>query len=157
MQYRVLADGDGGTTYALIFDEGDEAAAELARFARETGVHGASFTGVGASSSAILGWFDFEAKAYEPNRFDEQRLRWSPPRAERPADARDHPYRDADAFAQTPVAGFAGCDDSVKRKRRLAQGWRAAGQRHRKRTSLAELAYDADIPAVAPDQRERDR
>jgi hypothetical protein len=72
MQYRVLADGDNGTTYALIFDTGDEAATELARFARETGVNGASFAGVGAASSATLGWFDFEAKAYEPNRFDEQ-------------------------------------------------------------------------------------
>jgi predicted DNA-binding protein with PD1-like motif len=72
MQYRVLAEGDKGTTYALIFDRGDEAAAELARFARETGVNGASFVGVGAASSATLGWFDFEAKAYEPNRFDEQ-------------------------------------------------------------------------------------
>lgn len=72
MQYRVLADGDNGTTYALIFDAGDEASSELARFANETGVNGASFSGVGAASSAVLGWFDFEAKAYEPNRFDEQ-------------------------------------------------------------------------------------
>lgn len=72
MQYRVLSEGEHGTTYALIFDPGDEAAAELARFAGETGVDGASFTGVGAASSAVLGWFDFGAKSYEPNRFDEQ-------------------------------------------------------------------------------------
>jgi uncharacterized protein len=72
MEYRILADGNSGTTYALIFEAGDEAAAELARFARETGVNGASFTGVGAASSAVLGWFDFALKAYDPNRFDEQ-------------------------------------------------------------------------------------
>lgn len=72
MQYRILADSDACTTYALIFQAGDEAAAELARFARETGVNGASFTGVGAASSAVLGWFDFAAKTYEANRFDEQ-------------------------------------------------------------------------------------
>ncbi len=72
MNYRLLADAGNGKTYALIFDSGDEAAAELARFARETGVNGASFTGVGAASSAVLGWFDFGAKAYEPNYFNEQ-------------------------------------------------------------------------------------
>jgi len=51
--------------YALIFDQGDEAVAELSRFARETGVNGASLSGVGAASSATLGWFDFAAKSYD--------------------------------------------------------------------------------------------
>jgi predicted DNA-binding protein with PD1-like motif len=72
MKYRILADGEMGTTYALIFENNDEAASELGRFARETGVNGASFTGVGAASAASLGWFDFEAKRYEPNDFSEQ-------------------------------------------------------------------------------------
>ncbi len=72
MQYRIIADDEVVATYALIFEAGDEAAAEMARFARETGVNGASFTGVGAASSAVLGWFDFGAKTYKPNRFDEQ-------------------------------------------------------------------------------------
>ena len=32
----------------------------------------AAFTGVGAASSATLGWFDFGAKKYESNHFNEQ-------------------------------------------------------------------------------------
>jgi hypothetical protein len=72
MEYRMLSDEPEGATYALVFVPGDEAAAELLRFAKETGVDGASFSGVGAASRAVLGWFDFEAKAYEPNVFDEQ-------------------------------------------------------------------------------------
>jgi uncharacterized protein len=72
MDYRRIAYENGLATYALIFDEGDEAAKELLRFATETGVAGASLSGVGAASRAVLGWFDFEAKAYEPNGIDEQ-------------------------------------------------------------------------------------
>jgi predicted DNA-binding protein with PD1-like motif len=72
VEYRKIADEAGLATYALIFAEGDEAAAELARFARETGVTGAQLSGVGAASRAIVGWFDFEAKSYEPIPIDEQ-------------------------------------------------------------------------------------
>lgn len=72
MKYRTIADENGLATYALIFDEGDEAATELARFARETGVTGASLSGVGAASRATVGWFDFRAKRYDPIVVDEQ-------------------------------------------------------------------------------------
>jgi predicted DNA-binding protein with PD1-like motif len=72
MQYRKIADEQGLATYALIFEEGDEAFAELQRFARESGVNGASLTGVGAASAAVVGWFDFERKAYKRNAIDEQ-------------------------------------------------------------------------------------
>ena len=72
MQYRKIFSAEGLATYALIFNQGDEAAAELKRFANETGMHGASLSGIGAASSAVLGWFDFDAKSYEPNRLDEQ-------------------------------------------------------------------------------------
>ncbi|HTJ25010.1 MAG TPA: PPC domain-containing DNA-binding protein [Candidatus Limnocylindria bacterium] len=65
MQYRKIADEAGLVTYALIFDEGDEAFAELGRFARETGVNGASLSGVGAGSKAVVGWFDFDRKQYD--------------------------------------------------------------------------------------------
>lgn len=72
MEYKKIADESGLATYALIFSEGDEAKAELDRFARETGVTGASISGVGAGSSATIGWFDFDRKAYDPARIDEQ-------------------------------------------------------------------------------------
>jgi len=72
MDYKKIADEAGLATYALIFETGDEAAAELARFARETGVDGAQLSGVGAASAATLGWFDFSQKRYEPTVLDEQ-------------------------------------------------------------------------------------
>jgi uncharacterized protein len=72
MEYRKIAADGGLATYALIFADGDEAVAELGRFSRETGVSGAQLSGIGAASAAVVGWFDFDAKAYEPNRFDEQ-------------------------------------------------------------------------------------
>jgi len=72
MEYRKIADEAGLATYALIFAAGDEAAAELARFARETGVNGAQLSGIGAASAATLGWFDFAAKRYDPIRIGEQ-------------------------------------------------------------------------------------
>lgn len=72
MEYRVIADEDGLETYALIFAEGDEAYRELQRFATETGVNGASITGVGAAMRATVGWFDFVAKKYDPIRVEEQ-------------------------------------------------------------------------------------
>lgn len=72
MEYKLIAEADGLRTFAVIMSEGDEAAAELARFARENDIKGAQFSGIGAASRAVLGWFDFEAKRYQPNVFDEQ-------------------------------------------------------------------------------------
>jgi predicted DNA-binding protein with PD1-like motif len=72
VEYRKIADEQGLATYALIFVEGDEAAAELARFARESGVNGASLSGVGAASGAVVGWFDFGRKKYKRIPIDEQ-------------------------------------------------------------------------------------
>jgi predicted DNA-binding protein with PD1-like motif len=64
--------GDGGRTYALVFDKGDEAMSELERFARENGLTAAHFTGIGAFSDATLGYFDWERKEYEEIPIDEQ-------------------------------------------------------------------------------------
>jgi predicted DNA-binding protein with PD1-like motif len=72
MKYKLLDDEGGLATYAVIMDEGDEAFSELMRFARETGVDGASLSGVGAASSVVVGWFDFEAKRYVRNAIAEQ-------------------------------------------------------------------------------------
>jgi len=72
MEYRKLAGDSGLATYALILSEGDEAAAEFARFAKETGVNGAQLAGVGAASGVKLGWFDFEQRRYDPIVIDEQ-------------------------------------------------------------------------------------
>lgn len=72
MEYKKIAEESELATYALIFAEGDEAAAELKRFANETGVDGAQLSGVGAGSRAVVGWFDFEAKEYRRIPIEEQ-------------------------------------------------------------------------------------
>ena len=72
MEYRMLTDEEGFTTYALIFAAGDEAMTELRRFAKETGISGASFSGVVGASRSILGWFDFTTSEFEPTLIDEQ-------------------------------------------------------------------------------------
>lgn len=72
MDCKLIADAGGLKIFAVIMSEGDEAAAALARFAREKEIKGAQFSGIGAASRAVLAWFDFEAKRYQPNVFDEQ-------------------------------------------------------------------------------------
>jgi predicted DNA-binding protein with PD1-like motif len=72
MKWKQL-DADGGaTTYALVFEEGDEAKSELERFARERDLTAAHFTGIGAFSDVTLGYFDWEQKEYEEIPVDEQ-------------------------------------------------------------------------------------
>ncbi len=58
-------------TYVLVFDQGDEAMAELQRFA-EHHEHGAArFTGIGVSA-VTLGYFEHERIGYRPIPLEEQ-------------------------------------------------------------------------------------
>ena len=59
-------------TYAVVFDTGDEALEQLSAFAREHGLSAAEFTGIGALSDAVLGYFDWQKKDYTRIRVDEQ-------------------------------------------------------------------------------------
>jgi uncharacterized protein len=60
-------------TYVLIFNTGDELAAELKRFATELRLAGSSFKAIGAFSSVRLGWFNWKTKKYETSvALDEQ-------------------------------------------------------------------------------------
>jgi predicted DNA-binding protein with PD1-like motif len=60
------------TTYALIFDKGDEFLADLQRFAKEVGLTASHFTAIGAFRDVTLGYFDRERKDYIKNRVNEQ-------------------------------------------------------------------------------------
>jgi uncharacterized protein len=64
MQYRLLADEP--KTYAVIFENGDELASGLNRFASEQKLAGSSFKAIGAFSSVKLAWFNWETKKYQP-------------------------------------------------------------------------------------------
>ncbi len=59
-------------TWILVFQTGDEAVAELERFAREQHLGGSRFTAIGAFSGAVLGYFDWERKTYRRNPVPEQ-------------------------------------------------------------------------------------
>jgi predicted DNA-binding protein with PD1-like motif len=64
MRSKVLS-GTGERRFAIVFDTGDEVVAGLTRFAEEQKLDASSFTAIGAFSSALLGYFDWEKKDYE--------------------------------------------------------------------------------------------
>jgi predicted DNA-binding protein with PD1-like motif len=67
-----LLDQQGQKTYALVFDKGDQLVANLTKFAQQQNLDAASFTGIGAFSSATLGYFDRERMDYAKIPIDEQ-------------------------------------------------------------------------------------
>ncbi|HTL67340.1 MAG TPA: PPC domain-containing DNA-binding protein [Lacunisphaera sp.] len=67
-----LLNRDGGPTHALIFATGDEVIAGLTQFAQRENLHAGHFTAIGAFSSAILAYFDWEKKDYLHLPVDEQ-------------------------------------------------------------------------------------
>jgi predicted DNA-binding protein with PD1-like motif len=60
---KLLAE-NGGRTWALVFDKGDEVVETLTAFAVEQRLSAAHFTAIGAFSEALLGYFDRGRKAY---------------------------------------------------------------------------------------------
>jgi predicted DNA-binding protein with PD1-like motif len=60
-----LIQEQGGKTYVLIFDTGDEVMAGLLAFAREQRLAGSRFSAIGAFREATLGYFDWQKKDYQ--------------------------------------------------------------------------------------------
>lgn len=58
-----LASGDE-KTFALVFDKGDDPVEGIAAFARAEGLGAAHFTGIGAFSDLVVGYFDRERMDY---------------------------------------------------------------------------------------------
>ena len=71
MKSKLLAT-DGGRTFALVFDSGDEVVEELTAFAKREGLSGSHFTGIGAFSDAVVGFFDWSTKDYDRISMREQ-------------------------------------------------------------------------------------
>lgn len=63
MKSKLLFDG-AEKTHAIIMDSGDEAFRNLTEFARRNRLRAAHLTGIGAVSSVVLGYFDWERKVY---------------------------------------------------------------------------------------------
>jgi predicted DNA-binding protein with PD1-like motif len=59
-------------TYAIVLDSGDEALGCLTQFAREQRLSAARFSGLGAFSDVVFGFFDLERKDYLRLQIDEQ-------------------------------------------------------------------------------------
>lgn len=63
MRVQQLA-GRSETTFVLVFEKGDDPVVELTGFAREEQVGAAQFTGIGAFSDLVVGYFDRGRKEY---------------------------------------------------------------------------------------------
>jgi predicted DNA-binding protein with PD1-like motif len=64
--------GDGLRTFVVVMESGDEAMAELKRFAHEEAITGAGLTAIGAFSGAGIAYFDWQAKEYRKIAVGEQ-------------------------------------------------------------------------------------
>jgi len=71
MKSQLIYDGPQ-RTFVVVFDHGDAVLENLLAFAREHRLSAAEFTGIGAFSAAVLGYFDWQKKDYERIPVDEQ-------------------------------------------------------------------------------------
>ena len=71
MQVKLL-DERGERTYAVVFEQGDEAMAGLQEVAKREGLAASRLTAVGGFRRATLGYFSAERKDYQPIPVDEQ-------------------------------------------------------------------------------------
>jgi uncharacterized protein len=71
MKYKIVEDADV-VTYVVVCDPGDEVVSALNEFARSERLEAAQITAVGALERATVGWFDRDAKEYQPIPVDEQ-------------------------------------------------------------------------------------
>lgn len=57
------------SNYVIKLDKGDEIIKELTEFCKKQNIKAAHFTGIGAASRVLLGWFNPKTKAYESKEF----------------------------------------------------------------------------------------
>lgn len=72
MRHKLLHDHSGQRTFAVVLETGEEAMACLRAFAREQRIMAAQITAIGAFSSLVLKYFDWEKKDYLDNQVNEQ-------------------------------------------------------------------------------------
>jgi predicted DNA-binding protein with PD1-like motif len=64
MRVKLVKDTPDEQVYAVVFQKGDEALSGLTDFAKQYKVEDAHLTGIGAVSSATVGWLDLGKKLY---------------------------------------------------------------------------------------------
>lgn len=72
MRSKLIHEAAEQRTFALVFDKGDEVLETLLAFAKEQRLSAAEFTGLGALSDAVLGYFDWQKKDYKRIPIEEQ-------------------------------------------------------------------------------------
>jgi hypothetical protein len=72
MQSRRIDENGGRRTFVAILNTGDEAIARLTGLARAEALAAAQITAIGAFRTAVLAYFDWEKKAYQEIKVDEQ-------------------------------------------------------------------------------------
>jgi predicted DNA-binding protein with PD1-like motif len=72
MRVKLVSDTAGEKVYAVIFRKGDEVLSGLTDFAIQYHVGAAHFTGIGAVSSATVGWLNLPKKMYNAIHVDQQ-------------------------------------------------------------------------------------
>ncbi|MGH8189561.1 MAG: PPC domain-containing DNA-binding protein, partial [Steroidobacteraceae bacterium] len=63
---------DKQRTYVVVLDPGDEVVACVSQFAEERGLSASQLSAIGAFSSVVLGYFEWDRKDYRRIRIDEQ-------------------------------------------------------------------------------------
>ena len=71
MQAQAVVEGPE-RVIVLILDSGEDAFEAIADFANKERITGASVSAIGAFERAKLGWFDLDAKTYQPITVDQQ-------------------------------------------------------------------------------------
>jgi hypothetical protein len=69
---RIATQSLGEHSWVVIFSEGDEVFSGLTKWARDHRVGSGHLTAIGAWSSATLGYYDLERKAYRKNVINQQ-------------------------------------------------------------------------------------
>lgn len=72
MRSKQLNERGAERTFAIIFDTDDEVIAGMQEFAEQRGLFGSHFTAIGAFSSAVLAYFDWESREYQRIPVQEQ-------------------------------------------------------------------------------------
>jgi len=65
MQSKLLYENDGLRSFAVILETGDEVMASLTSFAEAERLNAAQFSAIGAFSGAVIGYFEWEKRAYK--------------------------------------------------------------------------------------------
>jgi predicted DNA-binding protein with PD1-like motif len=72
MQHKLLNESEGERTFAVELETGEEAMACLHTFAKQQRISAAQITAIGAFSSLVLKYFDWDKKQYLDNPVKEQ-------------------------------------------------------------------------------------